>query len=159
MDKALFPAMPTAPALALRAKPLRVLSLRASIGIAVAACLAGCAPAAEEPLSWLDAPSDPQVRNYVFEQCLRLSKGPAKTVYNDWDEAIGACSRTAANQSTYCPEDRECRSDIASRADVRSMLPAQETSVRMDQDPQGLEAKPAGSVSAGNAPENKEFHP
>ena len=41
-------AMPTAPALALRAKPLRVFSLRASIGIALALGLAGCALAKPE---------------------------------------------------------------------------------------------------------------
>lgn len=37
----------------------------------------------------------------------------------------------------------------------RDQRPAQGTSVRMDQDPQGLEAKPAGPVAKGHAPEHQ----
>lgn len=120
-------AMPSAPALALRAKPLRVLSLRASIGIALAIGLAGCDQPKDEQLSWLTAPSEPRVRNYVFEQCLRLAKGPTTTRYNDWDEAIDACARSAANQSTYCPAGANCRADVPSHADVLAILPATQT--------------------------------
>ena len=119
----LVTAMPTAPALARRAKPLRVSSLRASIGIALA--LSGCAPPADAPIGYYDLPTDPQVENYVFSQCLTQAKGPDRTVYNDWDEAIDACGRWAANAARYCPAKAKCNTDALTRADVRAILPAQ----------------------------------
>lgn len=113
-----------APALALRAKPLRVLSLRASIGIALALCLTGCERGPDDPLLWHQVPTDPQVENFVFSQCLTQAKGPTKTHYNDWDEAIDACGRWAADAARYCPAKAKCTGDISTRDAVRAILPA-----------------------------------
>ena len=90
---------------------------------ALALALAGCAPSPDDELVWTQVPNDPQVENFVFQRCLAEAKGPTKTVYNDWAEAIQQCGRQAASQSRYCPPDRKCRPDISSRDDVRAILP------------------------------------
>jgi hypothetical protein len=115
-------AMPSARAASLRPQPASH-SSRSGIAIAFGLFLTGCnsSPAA---LEWYELPTDPQVENYVFSQCLTETKGPAKTHYNDWDEAINACGRWAADAARFCPPEAKCRSDVLQRKDVRTILPA-----------------------------------
>lgn len=94
------------------------LGLAASIAIAVA----GCSPKAGGEVNASNAPSDPEVQNHVFRQCLAMAKGPSTTHYNDWDEAIGECRRTAMWAAQYCPDGYECSIDLPPRAEVRAIL-------------------------------------
>ena len=85
--------------------------------VALTACDAG-------ELQWHQAPEDPEVQQYVFERCLTATRGPERTVYNDWDEAIYACSGQASGAARYCPDGAKCSGPVSStRADVRAILP------------------------------------
>jgi len=85
--------------------------------------LTGCGRGPEEPLNWMTAPSDPQVRAYAMHECLSASKGPQSTHYNDWDEAIDSCNRYAVRVSSYCPAKARCTADLVSLEDVRKVIP------------------------------------
>jgi hypothetical protein len=117
------------------------LVLSASIAIALAGC-----DSEPEPLEWYEAPADPQVTHFVFQQCLKASTGPRTTKYNDQDEAIEECRRAAGQMDYYCPEGAVCLPNIPTRADVRSILPSD-----TDGHPQGGNAKqvPSDSLTAG----------
>lgn len=97
--------------------------------IASALLLAGCAEP-DRPLSWMEVPNEPRVESYLFQQCLRSAKGPTKTHYNDWDEAINACAAAAESQSRYCPAGAKCSPSISSRADVLAILPPEPPQVQ-----------------------------
>jgi hypothetical protein len=43
---------------------------------------------------------DQCLRQQIFMQCMAaLPAGPKATMYNDWDEVVGACESTAAYQA------------------------------------------------------------
>jgi hypothetical protein len=76
-----------------------------------------------DKIYWTNAPSDPQVEAYLFDQCLTKARGPIRTHYNDLDEMVEQCSRSAAIKSKFCPEKLQCAPDLLPRADVRAILP------------------------------------
>jgi hypothetical protein len=62
----------------------------------LAAALAGCSQSITEP----SYEPDQCLRAQLFQQCLAtVPKGPEATRYNDWDEVVEACERSAYNQS------------------------------------------------------------
>lgn len=97
--------------------------MKAAFACAAALALAGC-DMSPDPLNWTNVPNDPEVREYVFQRCLRGATGPSHTQYNDWDEAIKACGAHAERISRYCPEGASCNPNVSiTRADVRAVLP------------------------------------
>lgn len=95
-------AMPTAPALALRAKPLRVLSLRASIGIALA--LTGCTKApvqeTEQPVEPMP-PADYNAGNNVYVWA-DPDTGCKYLIFSPYREG-GIIARLRADGAPDCP--------------------------------------------------------
>lgn len=90
---------------------------------ALSACGNDTPGTANNPLLWHQQPEDPEVKNLVFNQCLATAKGPVKTVYNDWDEAIDSCRVAAANVARYCPANAVCEPGAVSLEQVRAVLP------------------------------------
>lgn len=98
-----------------------VSALRASIPIAGLA-VAGCGD--EAALEWHQLPEDPVVTEYVLNRCLTAARGPTRTTYNDWDEAIEECRITASRIARYCPDGAKCYPGSVSHAQVLAVLPA-----------------------------------
>lgn len=105
--------------------------IRKFVVLLATASLAACAPApagsADNPLDWMQQPEDPEVKVYVFKQCLSAAQGPQTTRYNDWDEAIESCQSVANNASRYCPAGAVCMPGAVTLEQVRAVLPKVET--------------------------------
>jgi hypothetical protein len=96
--------------------------MKRTITALAALALVGC-NAEPEKLDWATAPNDPQVQEYAFNRCLQSTRGPQETKYNDWDEAIDACSRVASGVSFYCPAGASCQRNVPTLSAVRAILP------------------------------------
>lgn len=100
--------------------------MKKALTIFAALFLAGCEKTDESLYQeYWDHPQDAQVNIMAMEKCLASARGPARTTFNDWDEAIEACTSFADDASRYCPDNEmaDCLPQYRrTRADVRNAL-------------------------------------